>query len=85
MSNIPILRPTSSSNLHYGTYLDSVNQAFVDAGAKAGGSLLYELSYVDARAALEGIQAHEPASDVISTEFDVGTPASPTGKVTTVL
>ena len=43
------------------------------------------LSYVDARAALEGIQAHEPVSDVISTEFDVETSASPTGKVTTVL
>lgn len=66
-------------------YLDPVNQAFIDAGAKAGGPPLYELSYVDARAALEGIQAHEPAADVVSSRFDVETSASPTGKVTTVL
>jgi acetyl esterase len=66
-------------------YLDPVNQAFVDAGSKAGGPPLYELSYVDARAALEDIQAHESASDVVTTEFDVETPASPTGKVKTVL
>jgi hypothetical protein len=61
-------------------YLDPVNQAFVDAGAKAGGPPLYELSYVDTRAALECIQAHEPASDVVAVEFDVETPANPSGR-----
>ena len=66
------------------SYLDPVNLACVDADAKAGAPL-YELSYVDARAALGGIQAHELASDVVMVEFDVETSASPSGKVKRVL
>jgi acetyl esterase/lipase len=66
-------------------YLDPTNQAFIDAAGKAGGPPLWERGYEGARAALEGVQKHEPASDVTTTEFDVPTDSSPAGKVKTIL
>lgn len=64
-------------------YLDPVNQAFVDAGAKAGGPALYELPYGQARGVLEGLQQHDQAKDVLRVEIDA--PVGPTGSVKTVL
>jgi len=64
-------------------YLDPINQGFADAGAKASGPKLYDLSYVDAREFLEKVQAHDPAPDVVTEEFDV--PDGPTSKVKTVI
>lgn len=64
-------------------YLDPVNQAFVDAGAKAGAPPLQELQYDEARAVLEGLQQHEPSRDVLREELDV--PVGAGGTVKTVL
>jgi acetyl esterase/lipase len=66
-------------------YLDPTNQAFIDAVGKAGGPPLWEQGYEGARATLERVQKHEPASGVTTTECDVPTKVSPAGKVKTVL
>ncbi|OMP87388.1 putative alpha/beta hydrolase [Diplodia seriata] len=64
-------------------YLDPVNQAFVDAGAKAGGPPLQTLRPDEARAVLEGLQQHEPSRDVLRENIDV--PVRTSGPVKTVL
>jgi len=64
-------------------YLDPINQAFIDAGTKANSPKVYDLSYVDARAFLEKVQTHVPATDVVVEEFD--SPMGTSGKVKTVL
>ncbi|MCJ1378256.1 hypothetical protein MMC17_001353 [Xylographa soralifera] len=64
-------------------YLDLECQAFVDAGVKAGGPPLYKLSFVEARAALEDMQKHTPASDVTAEEIDL--PVGPSGHVRTII
>jgi hypothetical protein len=66
-------------------YLDPTNQAFIDDARKTGGPPLLARGYEGARAALEGIHKHEPASDLITTEFDIPTDSSPAGKVKTIL
>jgi acetyl esterase len=52
-------------------YLDPQNQAFIDAGIKAGGPSLESLSYTAAREVLEGLQAHTPSSDVTREELSI--------------
>ncbi|KAI9758663.1 MAG: hypothetical protein M4579_002911 [Chaenotheca gracillima] len=64
-------------------YLDPTNQAVVNAGAKAGGPKLYELSFVEAREALEGAQKHTPATDIVTEEISVTVDVAP-GKKSTV-
>src|ERR1700761_7366187 len=59
-------------------YLDSANQAFVDAGARAGGPPLQNLSYKDARQVLEGLQKHTTSGDVGQEEVDVPTSSGST-------
>jgi acetyl esterase len=66
-------------------YLDPTNQAFVDAGAKAGGPALYELGYTGARNLLEALQEHQAAKDVTTEEIKVDTKWSSTGSVTAVI
>jgi hypothetical protein len=63
-------------------YLDPVNQAFADFGAKSGLSPVYKMG-IGGRDVFEKVQTHEPASDVVSTSFDVPTKASPSGSVKT--
>ncbi|EKG21999.1 Alpha/beta hydrolase fold-3 [Macrophomina phaseolina MS6] len=53
-------------------YLDPVNRAFIDAGAKAGGPAVYELPFDKARAVLEDVQKHEQAKDIIREKIDAG-------------
>ena len=64
-------------------YLDPINQAFIDAGAKAGGPPLHELPFIEARNVLEGLQEHKPASDVTTEDIEVT--AGSSGTVKTVI
>ena len=64
-------------------YLDPVNQAFADFGAESGLPPIYKLGVEGGRDVFEKAQAHEPASDVVSTSFDVPTKASPSGSAKT--
>jgi acetyl esterase len=64
-------------------YLDPSNQAFINAGARANGPPLQDLSYVEARQVLEELQKHSSPSDVLREEIEA--PVGPTGIVKTYL
>jgi acetyl esterase/lipase len=51
--------------------LDPQNEAFIDAGAKAGGPPLESLSYAAARAVLECLQIHVPSTNVARSELSI--------------
>ena len=44
--------------------MDPITQSFIDTLVRAGAPKSSELSYVDGRAALEGLQDHKSATDV---------------------
>jgi acetyl esterase len=64
-------------------YLDPINQAFADAGVKAGGPPLESLSYTAARQILEDAQKHVAVTDVTREEVDA--PVGPNGSVKTFI
>jgi hypothetical protein len=66
-------------------YLGPVNQVFADFGAKSGLPLVSKMGVKGGQDFFEKVQTHEPASDVVSTSFDVPTKASPSGSAKTLI
>jgi acetyl esterase len=64
-------------------YLDPVNQAFADFGAKSGLPPVYKMGVEGGREFFEKVQTHEPATNIVSSSFDVPNKASPSGSVKT--
>ena len=66
-----------------GHYLDPITRAFAHVGEAPSGPEIWALGVRGAREFLEEAQKHDPATDVITEEFEI--PGGPTGNVKIVL